>query len=92
MVNIIVFVTNFLFFKYCTEITRYEHKNEDKCSKQTPGNVKISGTILIISVGSLVCVMLVLVIIREVCLCCRSPQSDGRRTTSDDVYADIAEL
>nr|XP_034304588.1 uncharacterized protein LOC109618160 [Crassostrea gigas] len=73
------------------ETTRYEHKNEDKTkySKPTPENVKISGTILVISVGSLFCVMLILVIIREVCLCWRSPKSNGRRTTRDDVYEDI---
>lgn len=90
MENIYVFVI-ISSFLYCTETTRYEYKNEDKTkySKPTPENVKISGTILVISVGSLFCVMLILVIIREVCLCCRSPKSNGRRTTRDDVYADI---
>lgn len=74
-------------FLYFTETTSYEHKNEDKtkCSKQTPENVKISGTVLIISVGSLLCVMLILVIIREVCLCCRFPQPVGRKTIREDV-------
>lgn len=90
MVNIMVFVI-ISSCLYCTETTRYEHKNKDKTkySKPTPENVKISGTILVISVGSLFCVMLILVIIREVCLCWRSPKSNGRRTTRDDVYADI---
>lgn len=81
----------FLFF-YCTETATYEHENEDKAqsSKQTPKNVKISYTILVISVGSFLCVMLILVIIWEMYLCC--PQPVGRRTTRDDVYVDIAEM
>ncbi|XP_052680044.1 uncharacterized protein LOC128160742 [Crassostrea angulata] len=69
------------------ETTSYEYKNEDKtkCSKQTPENVIISDTVLIISVGSLLCFMLILVIIREVCLCCRFPQPVGRKTIREAV-------
>lgn len=90
MENIYVFVI-ISSFLYCTETTRYEYKNEDKTKKLKANtkNFKIPGTILVISVGSLLCVMLILVIIREVCLCCRSTKSNGRRTTRDDVYADI---
>lgn len=76
------------------ETTIYEAKTEDKPnrSNQTPGNMKITDTILVISVGSLLCAMLIFVIIREFCLCCRLPQPVGRRTTRNDVYADIAEM
>lgn len=82
------------YFLFCIEITVYEHKTEDKPnrSNQTPGNMKISDTILVISVGSLLCVMLIFVIIRELCLCCRFTQPVGRRKTRDDVYANIAEM
>lgn len=74
-------------FLYFTETTSYEYKNEDKtkCSKQTPENVIISDTVLIISVGSLLWFMLILVIIREVCLCCRFPQPVGRKTIREAV-------
>lgn len=91
---LIIFATNLIYCLFCLETTIYEYKNEDKpnCSNQTPGNMKISETILIISVGSLLCAMLMFVIIREFCLCCRLPQPVGRRTTRDDVYADIAEM
>lgn len=82
------------YFLFCIETTIYEHKTEDKPnrSNQTPGNMKITDTILVISVGSLLCAMLIFVIIREFCLCCRLPQPVGRRKTRDDVYADIAEM
>lgn len=90
----IFFATNLFYFLFRLETTIYEYKDEYKpnCSNQTPGNMKISDTILVISVGSLLCVMLIFVIIRELCLCCRFTQPVGRRKTRDDVYANIAEM
>lgn len=90
----ICFATNLFYFLFRLETTLYEYKDEYKpnCSNQTPGNMKISDTILVISVGSLLCVMLIFVIIRELCLCCRFTQPVGRRKTRDDVYANIAEM
>lgn len=87
-------VNDIFSYKSSTETTSHEYKSEDKtkCLKQTLGNMKTSDRILIISVESLLCVMLILVIIREICLCCRFPQSAGRQTTRNDVYADIVEM
>lgn len=91
---LLFFATNLFYFLFCLETTIYEYKDEYKpnSSNQTPRNMKISYTILVISVGSLLCVMLIFVIIRELCLCCRFTQPVGRLKTRDDVYANIAEM
>lgn len=49
------FATNLFYFLFRLETTIYEYKDEYKpnCSNQTPGNMKISDTILVISVGSI---------------------------------------
>lgn len=61
--------------------------------KQASGNkLTTSGRIIIISIGSVVCFILILVIIRELWLCCQFPQPTGKRTVINDVYEDIAEI
>lgn len=45
--------------------------------------------ILVILVGFLLCVMLILVIIWEVCFCCWFFKFNGRWIICDDVYVDI---
>lgn len=57
--------------------------------KQASGNkLTTSGRIIIISIGSVVCFMLILVIIRELWLCCQFSQP----TVINDVYEDFAEI
>lgn len=86
MVFVIIF-----FCLYCIEIIRYEYKNEDKMKylKLIFENVKIFGMILVILVGFLLCVMLILVIIWEVCFCWWFFKFNGRWIICDDVYVDI---
>ncbi|XP_052677345.1 protein draper-like [Crassostrea angulata] len=71
-------------------ITKWD-KIEDK--KQASGNkLTTSGRIIIISIGSVLCFILMLVIIRELWLGCQFPQPTGKRTIINDVYEDIAEI
>lgn len=63
-------------------------KIEDK--KRASGNkLTTSGRFIIISV---LCFILILVIFRELLLCCQFPQPTGKRTDIICVYADIAKI
>lgn len=85
----IVYISSYIFTD--KDATNDDHnKIEDK--KQASGNIStFSGRILVIFIGSILCFILIFVIIRELCLCCRSPLPTGIRTV-EDVYADIAEI
>lgn len=57
---------------------------------QASGNkLTTSGRFIIISV---LCFIFILVIIRELLLCCQFPQATGKRTAIIGVYEDIAEI
>lgn len=88
----IVYISSYIFTD--KDATNDDHKSQDKIEdkKQASGNIsKFSGRILVIFIGSILCFILIFVIIRELCLCCRSPLPTGIRTV-EDVYADIAEI
>lgn len=68
-----------------------QDKIED--NKQAQGNkLTTSGRIIITSIGSVLCFILILVIIRELWLFCQFLQPTGKRTVINDVYEDIAEI
>nr|XP_034304590.1 multiple epidermal growth factor-like domains protein 10 isoform X2 [Crassostrea gigas] len=71
----------------------YETRTIKEDKTQAPENklTTFSRIIIIFSVGSVLCILLIFVIIRELWLCCQLSQPSGIRGEIVDVYADIAE-
>lgn len=88
----IVYISSYIFTD--KDATNDDHESQDKIEdkKQASGNISnFSGRIIVIFIGSILCFILIFVIIRELCLCGRSPLPTSIRTI-EDVYADIAEI
>lgn len=77
----IVYISSYIFTD--KDATNDDHKSQDKIEDKKQASIGC--------IGSILCFILIFVIIRELCLCCRSPLPTGIRTV-EDVYADIAEI
>lgn len=79
-----MYINIYLFSYIFTETTSDDFKTRDKVEekkKQALGNKSItSSRIIVISIGSVLCFVLLSVIIREWSLCCQFPQFNDRQS------------
>lgn len=89
----IIYIFSYIFTETKSDDYKTQNKIEDK--KQASGKkLTTSGRIIVISIESVLCFILIFAIIRELCLCYRFPQPTGIRVVIDYVYAEmfIAEI
>lgn len=75
-----------------TDTTTKSRTDEMEDRNAEPGITFNAGTISIVSLGSIISLVILLAIIRELFLCCRLPRSNVTPSATYDVYADIGDI